>query len=146
VTVSAVHQVRTRAVAILRRRGRGQEILVTGGHNERTNEDYFRPLGAEVAPGEHAGETLRRIIHSKTGSDVADLSLLGSLEVTHHGLAGLVNEVTFVYQGNLVDAALHNLDEVELSTGATGTWQRLEIFRDDDATLLPDGLLELIDR
>jgi hypothetical protein len=146
VTLNAVRQVRTRAVAVLRRHGRAGEILVTGGHNDRTNEDYFRPLAAEVAQGEHAGETLRRVIHSTTGSDVANLSLLGSLEATHHGLAGWVNEVTFVYQGDLVDIALHNLDDVPLSTGATGTWQRLEAFRDDDATLLPDGLLELIDR
>ena len=139
-------QVRTRAVAILRRSGHRDEILVTGGHNVHRNEDYFRPLAAEVAQGEHAAETLSRIIHTKTGSDVTDLRLLGSLEETHRGLSASVNEVTFVYEGTLVDTALHTLDELELSTGALATWQSLELFRDDDAILLPDGLLDLLDR
>lgn len=145
-TVNAVQQVRTRAVAILRRNGHRDEILVTGGHNASRNEDYFRPLAAEVAAGEHAGDTLRRVIRSKTGSDISGLKLLGSLEVTHHGIAGSVNEVTFIYAAILVDGALHTLDELLLSTGAIASWQPLEAFRDDDAELLPDGLLEVIDR
>jgi hypothetical protein len=146
VTVSAQTQVHTRAVAILRRSGHRDEILVTGGHNNRRNEDYFRPLAAEVAQGEHAGETLRRVIHTTTGSDVTDLTLLGTLEATHRGIAGAVTEVTFVYEGALVDTALHSLDELDLSTGAIATWQPLEAFRDDDAVLFPDGLLALLDR
>ena len=36
--------------------------------------------------------------------------------------------------------------ELLLSTGAIASWQPLEAFRDDDAELLPDGLLEVIDR
>ena len=139
-------QVRTRAVAILRRTGHRDEILVTGGHNDRRNEDYFRPLAADVAQGEHAGETLRRVIHTTTGSDISDLRLLGSLEETHRGLSASVNEVTFVYEGTLVDTTLHALDELELSTGALATWQLLELFRKDDAILFPDGLLALLDR
>ncbi|WP_213814650.1 hypothetical protein [Glaciihabitans sp. dw_435] len=138
-------RVHSRVVAVVRR---DDDLLVTGGHDNSINEDYFRPIGGEVATGENAELSLRRVIRSLLGSEISDIDLLGEIESTQTSFTEAVREVTFVYECTLDREQLYSTTEIALKNtdrGATASWQPIALFAQDEALLYPDGMLELLE-
>ena len=140
-------RIRTQALALIRQDDR---ILVERGHDHVKNETFFRLLGGTVEFGEKAADTVRRELHEELGAEADVGSLVATIEniFTFEGEAG--HEICLVYECELRDRRLYELDEWQAEeTTPDGplthevAWRAIESFRGDRELLYPEGLLTL---
>lgn len=140
-------RIRPLALCILRR---GERILAARGYDKSSGETFYRPIGGKIEFGEPACQTVAREIMEELGAEVTDIAYLGALEniFVYEGAPG--HEIVLIFDGRFVDESLNRDDAVMIGEDDgeviyEASWQRLEVFRGDDAPpLYPTGLLELI--
>ena len=137
--------IRPVAVCVFRRGGR---VLVAEGVDPATGERFARPLGGGIEEGETSARAVEREVREEIAADVVGLRLLGVLEnlFTYGGRAR--HEIVFVYDGRLADGRLYEAGEVAVLEAG---WALPAVWRPPHAfgpgyRLVPDGLLELLDR
>lgn len=132
--------IRPIAVGVVRR---GDSILVFRGADPTMESgQYFRPLGGGIEFGESAEEALRREFVEELGVVLGEVKLLGVLE-NRFELAGVRgHEIVFVFSAEMTGSG--RLPATVADTGEVVSWQPLESFRTLSATLVPTGLVELL--
>jgi 8-oxo-dGTP pyrophosphatase MutT (NUDIX family) len=141
------HEPRIRPIALALVR-RGDDILVFEGHDPTRDLTFYRPLGGGIDFGEPAAEALRRELREELAVELDNVAPLGVLEniFTAYGRAG--HEIVFVFSADLADPSGYARDHLGpvLDDGSPVSWQPLRRFVSAEATLYPDGLLDLITR
>ena len=110
---------------------------------------YYRPLGGSIEFGEYGHQTLAREMREEIGAEVENVRYLGLNENLFRAPDGQrAHEIVLVYEGDLVDKALYEVDAMLVveDTGATfkAFWKSLAFFQRGEAPLYPNGLLELL--
>lgn len=140
-------RVRPTALCVL---SRGEEILVGEGHDPGSGLRFLRPPGGEVEFGETSRDAVVREVHEELGVELTGVRQLGVLEevYTHRGETG--HEVAFIFDGRAVDASVYDRDGLtireEVGAPTRAFWATIDDLRADDRTVVPPGLLDLVER
>ena len=141
-------RIRPLALCVFRR---GDKIFVAQGYDSRKDQTFFRPIGGKIEFGERGAEAVAREVAEEIDAEVADLTLLGTLEsiFSYEGKRG--HEIVMIFDGRFVDPDM-NQDDIAVQGTDDGDilyeagWKSLGFFRSADAPpLYPAGLLELLD-
>jgi 8-oxo-dGTP pyrophosphatase MutT (NUDIX family) len=138
-------QIRPIAICVFRK----DDKLLVGEHHDLTKkETFYRPLGGAIEFGELGRECATREIREEMGAEVKDLAYLDTIEnvFTYDGKPG--HEIVLVYEGKLVDSHLYKVESVRCKDNGeefVAVWKPMQTFRDGEAPLYPEGLLELLD-
>ena len=138
---------RIRPIAIVVFRRADGAILVAPGFDPMKGERFYRPLGGEIEFGELAVGAARREILEELGAAVEDLKLLGTFENIFVYLGRPGHELVWVFEGRFTDPEMYARDVIEADEYGSkfeAHWVPLEVFVRGEATLYPDGLLELL--
>ena len=139
--------IRPIALGVVRR---GREILVFDAYDSVKGERFHRPLGGGIEFGERAAEAVARELLEETGSEARIVRLLGVIENLFTYEGDQWHEVAFVFEAELADRSLYELDELEIVETNDGVEQKVSaVWVDPDdlaAPLYPDGLRELMAR
>lgn len=104
-------KIRVIAICLFRR---GDRILVFEGFDAVAGTHFYRPLGGGVHPGETSREAVIREIREEVGLEVADLTLLGSIENIFVLNGRPRHEIVYVYDGRFVDESVYAREELEV--------------------------------
>lgn len=135
--------VRVAALCILRD---GDRILLALGYAD-TKGEFYRPLGGQVEFGERSRDTVVREIREEIRAEITNLKYVGVLENFYSRSGQPQHEIVLVYQAELVDQRfaqrtfIQGMEEGEMFEAE---WVSLSEFASGQATLFPDGLLEMI--
>jgi ADP-ribose pyrophosphatase YjhB (NUDIX family) len=126
---------------------RGDELLVSVGHDPVKGERFYRPLGGGILFGERGRDALAREIREEIDAGIEDARFLGSLEnlFTYAGQQG--HEIILLYEARFVDASLyesHRLTGQDDDGQFDALWMPLTSFGSGESPLYPDGLVELL--
>ncbi len=141
-------RIRPLALCVFRR---GDKIFVSEGHDPKMDKTFYRPIGGGIEFGEAAADTVTREVMEEIQAEVADLLYLGTLEniFEYDGKPG--HEICLIFDGcfldeerNVDDYTVQGLGDDELLF--TAMWKSLDFFRESNAPLYPDGLLEMLDK
>lgn len=140
-------RIRALALCVFRR---GDKIFVAAGYDPIKQQAFYRPIGGGIEFGETAIAAVEREIHEEIHADVQNLRYLGTLEniFVYNGETG--HEIVLMFDGVFVDA-YRNVDDYKVQGTDDGDvlftaeWKSLEFFRQGNAPLYPDGLLQLLD-
>ena len=139
--------IRPIALGVVRR---GREILVFDAYDSVKGERFHRPLGGGIEFGERAAEAVARELLEETGSEARIVRLLGVIENLFTYEGDQWHEIAFVFEAELADRSLYELDELEIVETNDGVEQKVSaVWVDPDdlaAPLYPDGLRELMAR
>lgn len=141
-------RIRPLALCVFRR---GNKIFVAEGHDKKVKKTFYRPIGGGIEFDERAMETIRREVREEIAAEVSNLVYLGTLEniFEYQGQRG--HEICLIYDGAFVDD-FRNADDYTVvghddgDILFTAMWKPLDFFREGNAPLYPDGLLELLDK
>jgi 8-oxo-dGTP pyrophosphatase MutT (NUDIX family) len=141
-------RIRPLALCVFRR---GEKIFVAEGHDAKKNQTFYRPIGGGIDFGEYAVDTVKREVMEEIEAEVSDLVYLGTLEniFTYEGEIG--HEICLIFDGRFLDES-RNINDYTVIGQDDGDvlfnalWKSLSFFRNTDAPLYPDGLLELLTR
>jgi len=137
--------VRPIAVCVIRKEN---AIFVFEGRDEEKDETFYRPLGGAIEFGEYSTKTVQREMREEIGAEICNIRYLGMLEnvFRHEGEPG--HEIVIIYEADFANQAMYQ------KTAVTGYedngipfeagWKPLEYFRNAQAPLYPDGLLQLL--
>jgi 8-oxo-dGTP pyrophosphatase MutT (NUDIX family) len=138
--------VRAIAIGVIRD---GERLFVAEGHDTVTGETFYRPLGGSIEFGETGAEAVQREFIEESDRAVTPPTNIGTIEnrFINDGRPG--HEIVLVYETAFEDDAVLGMDTVACrendGVSFTARWMPLATFRNRDAPLYPDGLLELID-
>ncbi|KKI98436.1 NUDIX hydrolase [Prochlorothrix hollandica] len=129
----------------------GNRILVCGDFDSVKQNYFCRPLGGGIEFWESSQEAMLREISEEISLEVENLNLVSVLEniFVYEGNQG--HEIVFVYDGEFVDKAIYNSEEIsgyehETSTHFKAKWLSLDEIQERDMRLVPNGLTELIEK
>jgi 8-oxo-dGTP pyrophosphatase MutT (NUDIX family) len=129
----------------------GDRILVSEGFDKVKQNYYYRPLGGGIEYGETSQAAVLREIQEELGLEAENLQLIGVLEniFIYNGEQG--HEIVFVFDGELTDKSLYQLDEIdgfeqEANIRFKAKWLSLDEITSKDARLVPEHLAELLYR
>ena len=138
-------KVRALAICLVVRAGR---LLVAEYHDAVKHDTFYRPLGGTIEFGERGSETVAREFMEEIHARLENIHYLGTLEniFIYNGQNG--HEIVRIYSGNLADQRLyamalipaHEDDGEEFPV----VWKDLAGFRNRQAILYPDGVLDLL--
>jgi len=145
-------RIRVLALCVFRR---GDKIFVSEGYDPSKEQIFYRAIGGGVEFGERAMEAVAREVMEEIQAPIRDLVYLGTLEniFVYDGQPG--HEVCLIYDGAFVEEYRtvdtytvegRDHDEEAAETLYTATWKTLDFFRNGDAPLYPDGLLDLLEK
>lgn len=137
-------EVRVLSVGIFRRDDR---ILCAPVHSDAGAIIGWRPLGGQIAFGEHAAEALTREIREETGQEIADIHPLGVLEnlFDHEGMPG--HEIVFALAARFTTPEIYEADALaftEAGQPGEAKWIPLAKARAGRIRLFPEGLADLL--
>jgi ADP-ribose pyrophosphatase YjhB (NUDIX family) len=124
----------------------GDRILVWDDLNPETGEVVAVPLAGGIEFGETGEEAIRRELVEEIGAVAGAVRYLGTLEDVFEWNGQARHEVHLVYEVELTDARITQLDHVEVDDEGeryVARWRPLGEFR-DGTRLVPTGLLGLI--
>ncbi len=139
-------KVRPLAICVFRN---GDRILAAEGYDSVKQQTFYRPLGGKIEFGERGAETIVREVMEEIGETVTGVRYLGMLEnlFTYQGEPG--HEIVLVYDGKFADDRVYRHDVIDGAEDDKSLfkayWKSLTYFRDGNAPLYPDGLLELLE-
>jgi DivIVA domain-containing protein len=137
--------VRATAVVVIYDRGRLLAVELTDPQTGRT---AYRPPGGDVAFGERGNETVQRAFHDEYGTGLTDVRPLATLESIYRFGGGEEHELVLVYEAVPLDQAVWQQQRL-IGRGPNGptsaVWAPIDLFRRREASLLPDGMLALLD-
>ena len=135
----AVHAV---TVALLADRGR---MLVTELADPTTGRTAYRPPGGEIAFGERGHEAVRRTLREEFGVQLTEVRPMATLESIHRFAGRDAHELVLVYEVATADPQVWSQPRLRSRRGdVTAIWAPVDMFRRNEAQLLPDGLLPLL--
>lgn len=134
--------VRAVAVALLADRGR---MLVTELPDPATGRTAYRPPGGEIAFGERGHEAVRRAMRDEFGIQLTEVRPMATLESVHRFAGRDAHELVLVYEATTADPQVWSQPRLRSRRGdVTAIWAPVDMFRRNEAQLLPDGLLPLL--
>jgi 8-oxo-dGTP pyrophosphatase MutT (NUDIX family) len=138
-------KVRATAICLIQHAGR---LLVTQYHDDIKQNTYYRPLGGAIEFGEYGAETIKRELMEEIQAPVENIQYAGIREniFTSNGQKG--HQIMLVYTGDLADPRFfdqpvilaHEDDGQEFKV----VWIPVEEFRQGQAIIYPDGILDLL--
>ena len=138
--------IRPIAAAVIRD---GDRILVWDDHDPATGEVVAVPLAGGIEFGETGAEAIARELREEIGATATSVRYLGLLEDIFEWAGERRHELFLVYEVELAERRVYETDEVDVTepdgTTYTARWRPLSEFR-REARLVPDGLLDLLDR
>lgn len=136
-----------RAIAICVIRNE-DSIFVFEGRDEEKDETFYRPLGGAIEFGEYSIDTVQREIGEEIDEEIRNIRYLGMLENVFHYEGEIGHEIVIIYEADFVDQAIYEKNWV---TGYENdgkkfiaVWKPIEHFKNSNAPLYPDGLLQLL--
>jgi DivIVA domain-containing protein len=134
--------VRAVTVALLADRGR---MLVTEMADPTTGRTAYRPPGGEIAFGERGHEAVRRTMREEFGVQLTEVRPMATLESIHRFAGRDAHELVLVYEVATADPQVWSQPRLRRRRGdVTAIWAPVDMFRRNEAQLLPDGLLPLL--
>jgi len=134
--------VRAVTVALLADRGR---MLVTELADPTTGRTAYRPPGGEIAFGERGHEAVRRTMRDEFGIQLTEVRPMATLESIHRFAGRDAHELVLVYEVATADPQVWSQSRLRGRRGdVTAIWAPVDMFRRNEAQLLPDGLLPLL--
>jgi len=134
--------VRAVTVALLADRGR---MLVTELADPTTGRTAYRPPGGEIAFGERGHEAIRRTMREEFGVQLTEVRPMATLESIHRFAGRDAHELVLVYEVATADPQVWSQPRLRGRRGdVTAIWAPVDMFRRNEAQLLPDGLLPLL--
>ena len=134
--------VRAVTVALLADRGR---MLVTEMADPTTGRTAYRPPGGEIAFGERGHEAVRRTMREDFGIQLTEVRPMATLESIHSFAGREAHELVLVYEVASADPQVWSQPRLRSRRGdVTAIWAPVDMFRRNEAQLLPDGLLPLL--
>ena len=134
--------VRAVTVALLADRGR---MLVTEMADPTTGRTAYRPPGGEIAFGERGHEAVRRTMREEFGIQLTEVRPMATLESIHRFAGRDAHELVLVYEVATADPQVWSQPRLRSRRGdVTAIWAPVDMFRRNEAQLLPDGLLPLL--
>ena len=134
--------VRAVTVALLADRGR---MLVTEMADPTTGRTAYRPPGGEIAFGERGHEAVRRTLREEFGVQLTEVRPMATLESIHRFAGRDAHELVLVYEVATADPQVWSQPRLRSRRGdVTAIWAPVDMFRRNEAQLLPDGLLPLL--
>jgi DivIVA domain-containing protein len=138
-----IRAVRAVAVAVAVDNGR---LLVVELADPVTGLTVYRPPGGEVAFGERGHETVVRAFREDFGVPLAEVRPLATLESIHQFAGRDGHELVLVYEATPTGPGLAAQQRLVGRHGElSAIWVPVDLFRRGEATLLPEGLLGLLD-
>lgn len=128
---------------------KGDNILVAEGYDPLKEDHFYRPIGGGIEFGENSEEALIREMREELGTEITDLTYLGTLEniFTFNGKRG--HEIVRVYDASFVDDSFNTNDSFEgiEDNGETFNVMRIPIqtFQTGELRLVPENLLDLLE-
>ena len=138
-------EIRIKALCVIRK---SEKILVLSLTDSQNNSTVYKPLGGTVEFGEQTETALRREILEELKTEIHNVKHLGVLENIINFVGEVRHEIAFVYEVDLVNSHLYDLDTIEVEDAGLSfiaEWIPLNSFRAERLMLVPEGLLELID-
>lgn len=139
---------RIRPIAICLFRN-GNRILVSEGFDTVEQSYFYRPLGGGIEYGESSETAIMREIREELSVEIENVELLGVLEsiFIYQGEQG--HEIVFVFDAELSDKSLYELDEFEgyeqeANVGFKAKWKSLEDIEKNGGRLVPENLANLL--
>jgi ADP-ribose pyrophosphatase YjhB (NUDIX family) len=146
VTDGRTGTIRPIAAAVIRDGGR---LLVWEDHDPATGEVVCVPLAGGIEFGETGAEAIARELQEEIGRAPAHVAFLGFFEDIFEWNGRRRHELWLVYDVELAGEGVAGLDEVVVQeddgSSYVARWRPLDEFR-GSARLVPDGLLELVQR
>jgi DivIVA domain-containing protein len=134
--------VRAVTVALLADRGR---MLVTEMADPTTGRTAYRPPGGEIAFGERGHEAVRRTMREEFGVQLTEVRPMATLESIHRFAGRDAHELVLVYEVATADPQVWSQPRLRSRRGdVSAIWAPVDMFRRNEAQLLPDGLLPLL--
>ena len=144
VSEGPVGAIRVIAAAVIRDADR---ILVWDDLNPATGEVVAVPLAGGIEFGETGEAAIRRELLEEIGAAAGSVRYLGLLEDIFEWNGRQRHELHLIYDVELADRGIHELEEVEVDDEGEryiARWRPLSEFH-SGTRLVPDGLLALID-
>ncbi|HEY6744412.1 MAG TPA: DivIVA domain-containing protein [Mycobacteriales bacterium] len=134
--------VRAVTVALLADRGR---MLVTELPDPVSGRTVYRPPGGEIAFGERGHEAVRRSLRDDFGIQLSEVRPMATLESIHRFAGRDAHELVLVYEVATADPQVWAQARLRSRRGdLTAIWAPVDMFRRNEAQLLPEGLLPLL--
>jgi DivIVA domain-containing protein len=134
--------VRAVTVALLADRGR---MLVTELPDPITGRTVYRPPGGDIAFGERGHEAVRRSLRDDFGIQLTEVRPMATLESIHRFAGREAHELVLVYEVATADPQVWAQARLRSRRGdLTAIWAPVDMFRRNEAQLLPEGLLPLL--
>ncbi|MGD1994625.1 MAG: NUDIX domain-containing protein [Anaerolineae bacterium] len=140
------HRIRSVAICLIEDRER---LFVFEARDSETGETFYRPLGGGIEFGERGAECVARELREEIGAELEEIRYVGTIEsiFTCNGEQG--HEIVLVYRAQLSDLDRYRDGPVvvqEETEILPGRWIPLASFRSGEARLVPEELLDLLDR
>jgi DivIVA domain-containing protein len=134
--------VRAVTVALLADRGR---MLVTELPDPVSGRTVYRPPGGEINFGERGHEAVRRALRDEFGIQLSEVRPMATLESVHRFAGREAHELVLVYEVATADPQVWAQPRLRSRRGdLTAIWAPVDMFRRNEAQLLPEGLLPLL--
>ena len=140
-----MEHIRPIAIAIIKN---DDKILVFEGHDSVKGETFYRPLGGAIEFGEHSMSAVCREFEEEIDSDLDNIVYLGMIENIFRYKGKPHHEIVIVYEADLVNKSLYRkisfCGKEDDNTPLKALWMPLDYFKNGQAPLYPDGLLNII--
>jgi thiaminase (transcriptional activator TenA) len=127
----------------------GDRILVWEDHDPSTGQVAAVPLAGGIEFGESGEQAIARELREEIGATIVRAEYLGTIEDIYDWDGRKRHELYLCYDVELADRRPYESDEVPVvepdGTSYVARWRPLSEFR-TSARLVPDGLLDLLDR
>ena len=124
-------------------------IFVTEYIDPTSGNPYYRPLGGGIEFGEYALDAIQREFQEEIKADLCDIQFIGVLENIFERDGNMGHQICMMFRATFVEAERNDLDYRVVGTEEHETfnamWKPLQMFRDGEAPLYPDNLLQMIE-